>query len=351
VKDPQQTMEAIRFTGQGRVPMRFGINGACWQNYPQEALLDLMEAHTYLFPDFVRPKLPYVPVFSPSCRAGTPYTDGFGCVWETTEDGIQGVVTGHPLADWQAFDTYAVPDFDKDMGVGPVDWAKEAHGLALAREKGLPAAASLYHGHTFLRLADIRGYENLMYDMADEEPKLWELIERVEAFNMAVVKRYVAMDIDIMQYPEDLGMQNTPMLSPAHFRKYIKPSYRRIMQPARDAGVMIHMHSDGYIRDLADDLVDSGVHILNLQDLVNGIDWIAERYAGRHCIQLDIDRQSVTPMGTPAQIDAHIREAVVKLGTKRGGLMMVYGLYPGVPLANVKAVMDAMEKYAFYWEG
>jgi hypothetical protein len=29
--------------------------------------------------------------------------------------------------------------------------------------------------------------------------------------------------------------------------------------------------------------------------------------------------------------------------------MMIYGLYPGVPLANVKALMDAMDKYATYY--
>ncbi len=50
--------------------------------------------------------------------------------------------------------------------------------------------------------------------------------------------------------------------------------------------------------------------------------------------------------GTPEQIDQHIRNAVDKLGSRHGGLMMIYGLYPGLPLPNVKAVMDAMEQYA-----
>jgi len=36
---------------------------------------------------------------------------------------------------------------------------------------------------------------------------------------------------------------------------------------------------------------------------------------------------------------------VEKLGSKQGGLMMIYGLYPGVPLANVQALMDAMQRY------
>ena len=152
-----------------------------------------------------------------------------------------------------------------------------------------------------------------------------------------------------MAYPEDLGMQFGPMLSPDQFVRYIKPSNTRWMKYAKDAGVPIHMHSDGDIRTLADHLVESGVEVLNLQDLVNGIDWIAERFKGKICIDLDIDRQTITPNGTPAQIDALIREEVSKLGSKEGGLSMIYGLYPGVPLENVKAVMDAMEKYAFYY--
>lgn len=34
------------------------------------------------------------------------------------------------------------------------------------------------------------------------------------------------------------------------------------------------------------------------------------------------------------------------VGCKEGGLMMIYCLYPGVPLENVRALMDAMTRYA-----
>ena len=40
---------------------------------------------------------------------------------------------------------------------------------------------------------------------------------------------------------------------------------------------------------------------------------------------------------------------VSKIGGKRGGLMMTYGWYPGVPLENARAVMDAMETYALFY--
>jgi uroporphyrinogen-III decarboxylase len=139
------------------------------------------------------------------------------------------------------------------------------------------------------------------------------------------------------------------MLSPEQFRKYIKPSLQRLMARARDTGCIVHMHSDGDIRPLVGDLIDVSVEVINLQDLVNGIDWIKDRLAGQICIDLDIDRQQITRFGTPAQIDALIREVVEKLGSKEGGLMTIYGLYPGVPLENVKALMDAMERYTGYY--
>ena len=54
------------------------------------------------------------------------------------------------------------------------------------------------------------------------------------------------------------------------------------------------MHSDGDIRTLVDDLLDSGVDVINLQDLVNGVEWIAAYWTGKVCVDLDIDRQNVS---------------------------------------------------------
>lgn len=70
---------------------------------------------------------------------------------------------------------------------------------------------------------------------------------------------------------------------------------------------------------------------------------------GKMCIDLDIDRQKITVFGTPSDVDALIREEVEKLSSPAGGLMMIYGWYPGTPLENVCALMDAMEKYMYFW--
>lgn len=345
----ENSLRAIRFERPESIPMSFHINAACWQHYPQEQLFDLMEAHPLLFPDFVRPALPYRPEFALVARRDSPYKDDFGCVWETAEDGITGTVTGHPLADWSAFESWQAPDPEVCTGIGPVDWKRVAADLAADRAAGRLAIGGLRHGHTFLQLCDLRGYQNLLYDMVDEEPRLLALIDQVEAFNRAIVSKYIAFGADVITFAEDLGMQKGPMVSPELFRIYIRPSYARLMQPVRDQGFLVHMHSDGHLHDLIEDILAGGVDIINLQDLVNGIDWIAGRFAGKTCVELDIDRQAVTTFGSPRQIDALIRSEVSQIGRKEGGLMMIYGLYPGVPLDNVAALMDAMERYAGYY--
>lgn len=339
--EKENYLKTVRFEKPDHIPMTFCINSACWQRYPQDFLLEQMERHPRLFDPASLPRIPYQPEFANVARKDHPYTDDFGCRWETTEDGITGTVVAHPLGDWENFSGYQAPNPDLCSGIGAVDW--EALRREIQNTPEILHVGQLRHGHTFLQLCDLRGYENLMFDMADEEPLLWELIDLVENFNQGIVRHFLDCRVDVMAYAEDLGMQTGPMVSPEHFRKYIKPSYERLIRPAREKGLPIHMHSDGDIRTLASEIIDGGVEILNLQDLVNGIDWIRENLAGKTCIELDIDRQKITRFGTPAQIHSLIREEVEKLGSPSGGLMMIFGLYPGTPLENVQAVMDAME--------
>ncbi len=337
---------AIFFEKPDYIPVTYAINDACWHHYPQEWLVEQMLRHPLLFPGFTPPKLPYTPDYKLCARKDAMYIDDFGCGWSTADDGITGTVTMHPLADWAAFEGYRFPDPDKCMGIGPIDWAAARESIQGRRRRGECVAAGLRHGHTFLQLSDLRGYANLLFDMADEDPRLWALIEGVEAFNHEIIRRYLDIGVDLVTFPEDLGMQSGPMLSPTDFRKYIKPSYKRMMRSAQDKNVPIHMHSDGDIRLLVDDIVDSGVAVVNLQDLVNGVDWIRRTLRGRVCVELDIDRQRVTPFGTPKDIDDLIRGEVEALACPDGGLCLIFGLYPGTPMENAAAVMDAMERWA-----
>ena len=342
-------LRAARFQRPDHIPVSLGLGPIAWAEYPGDALRELMAAHPLLYPGFdpAAPAAPPEP--APWRRAAAPYTDSWGCVWETNRDGLTGAVTRPALASWEDMASWVPPSPEEHNGWVPVDWTAIAASLERAGKRGELRAGGLRHGHTFLTLTYLRGYQNLILDMADDEPRLWRLLEIVEAFNAGLVARYLDLGVEWMGYPEDLGMQEGPMLSPAHMARFIAPAYRRLMAPARAAGCVIHMHSDGDVRALADQLLAAGVEVLNIQDLVNGLDWMAAELKDRVCIDLDLDRQSLTRFGTPADIDAHVCRCVAQLGSREGGLMLTYGLHPGVPLENLAALMDAMERYAGYW--
>ncbi len=339
-------LRAVNFERPDYIPVSFHINPACYDYYDNDILFALMEKHKLLFPnfdknDFIKFKL------SNCCVKDRPYLDDFGCLWKTTCDGIVGTVIEHPLEDLSKYKEYKFPNPEICMGIGEINWLEIEQQF-----KNSPKQlhrAGLRHGHTFLQLCDIRGYQNLMFDMMDEEPIIFDIIAKIEEFNMHIVNKYVGFNVDVMCYAEDLGMQIGPMISPDLFRKYILPSYQRLIKPARDKGIKIHMHSDGDIRTLVDDIIFAGVDIINLQDQVNGIDWIANKFKDSTCVDLDIDRQNLSLFGSEKEIDNHIRNAVSKIGTKHGGLMMVYGLYPGVPIENIEYLMDAIERYMTYY--
>ncbi len=339
----ENILRTIRFGHPAHIPVEFSVNASVFSHYDPRAVEELLASHPLIAGE-KKMRWDLVPKEGDEVDREIFYTDEFGVEWKGAIDGIRGVIQKHPLADFSKIRDYrfpALPAFDLEA---------ERERVRAAKERGLFTSAGLPHGHTFLRLTDLCGYENVLMGMADGDGELALLIERLEEYNAAFIDRFAKAGYDMISYPEDLGMQIGPMISPDLFREYIKPSYRRLMKPARDAGAIIHMHSDGDIRTLADDLIDGGVDVLNVQDLVNGVDWLRERFFGRYALELDVDRQKVTVFGAPSEVDALVREEVEKLSSPAGGLMIIYGWYAGTPLENVKALMDALEKYMFYWD-
>ena len=338
----ENTLRAYRFQRPRWIPVNMSVSGNCWAHYGASALDDLVRAHPRLFPGS-RPSSGRIE-HAPWRRRGR-YTDSWGCVWETNTDGITGAVVERALPDWEGLKNFVAPDPALHNGWGEVRWDEVAAGVRRSQERGQIGTAGLRHGHTFLTLEYMRGYQDLIFDMADESPDLARLIDIVGDFNYAIVERILAMGPDIVGFPEDLGAQQGPLLSPTLFRRYIKASYQRLMGPIRHAGILVHMHSDGHVMALVEDLIDVGVDIINLQDLVNGIDEIARVIKGRLAINLDVDRQNVTVNGTPSDVDELVREEVSKLDTDQGGLSFTYGLTPPTPIENARALFDAFEKY------
>lgn len=346
----ENLLRCYRFERPAWIPISSGLPTLLWESYDPDDLEDLLVSHEILFPGY-EPGSVTGEETRPDLVKGAAYTDGWGCVWETLYNGMVGQVTRGSLENWDSWTDFAPPDSEHTDGMYVLDWDTLATSSAKAKSDGMPVRFHLPHGHTFNRLCDLRGYENALVDMALGEERFEELVAVVRQFNVELLRRYVGLGPDVMGIPEDLGIQDRLAISPALFRRYIKPIYRTMIQVIHDAAgdagnkILAHEHSDGYIMEIVDDLLEIGVDVINLQDLVNGIGEIAMTVKGRAAIDLDLDRQSITAFGSPADIDAHVRECVVKLGSEDGGLSLTYSPWPPTRIENIRAVFDSMERH------
>jgi hypothetical protein len=334
-------MRNASLAGHEWIPATVAISGGTWHQ-EREAVEEVCLNHPLLFPDFKKGQID----FDTFHRAENEkrVTDEWGCVWQCELDGLMGLVLESPLDDWAKFATWKPPE-PKPLAPADRKWFADVYA-----RNGVVTGA-LDHGFVFMRLHYLRGYVNFMLDIATGEPRLQRLLDILEAYNARRIRAYLQEGIHLLTAGDDLGTQTGSMIGPAHFRQWILPTYRRLFAPVRRAGAHVNLHSDGYILDLLDPMIESGVTIVNPQDLVNGIDNIARAVKGRVCILCDIDRQKILPFGAPAEVRELIKEEVLKLGSPAGGLEFVAGIYPPTPARNVEALCAALEEFRTYWAG
>jgi uroporphyrinogen decarboxylase len=282
---------------------------------------------------------------NPSRPAGSRWTDVWGCKWFYPLESHDGLVEAHPIPNWEDLKNYIPPDPDKYT-----DWKQAKANIEKAKLEGHVTHGGTDHGFIFLRLTYLRGFSNFMMDVADERPELDELIGIVEGYWFEVIKRWVELGVDAIGFGDDLGLQTSLPISPTAWRKYIKPSYKRILSYCRSHGVHTSLHSDGYIVDIIPDLIECGVSRINPQDLVNGLDNLEKLAKGKVYIHLDIDRQKLMVFGKPDEIDTHIFNCIKTLGSPKGGLDLIWYAFPPTSSENIKACAEAMHKYATYWK-
>ncbi|MHB1296562.1 MAG: uroporphyrinogen decarboxylase/cobalamine-independent methonine synthase family protein [Anaerolineae bacterium] len=336
-------LRAVEFRWPEWIPCSMSLAPAVWQRHG-DALEGIVREHPRIFPDYQPPEEGYeaLPVVY---RQGEHYRDNWGCLWFNIQGGLEGQVVGHPLADWSALESYTMPDPATFTERGARDWAETAADLARDR-----AAGKLLWGsgeRLFDRLYFLRGFENLMIDFSTEPPELTRLIAMLEAHEMDLIQRWLALGVDVVSFHTDFGAQDRLMIRPAAFRKHILPMFTRLFRTCRRAGMHVYLSSDGRLLDVVDDLIACGVSVHDPQLRANTLEGIVRAYKGRLCANVDLDRQGF-PFMSPADAREQVKQVVDAMALSEGGLMLSAGIWGAdVALGTIAALCEAMEDYCF----
>lgn len=194
------------------------------------------------------------------------------------------------------------------------------------------------------------GMDKTFLDMA-ADPDMAHAVGRLTTdFNKAAIDISHELGADVLILDGDLTGNDFMLMSMDHFRRFIKPYKREIIDHAHGKGMKVAKHSDGNMWALLDDLIDlgfDGFHPVQPQCMT-----IAETKAyldGRVCMLGNVDCLDLLVFGTPEAVERETRKTILE-GAPGGGLILCSSnsLHPGVRPENALAMFRAAKRYGDY---
>jgi len=172
----------------------------------------------------------------------------------------------------------------------------------------------------------LTGMERYLIGMAGGEAWVPVLNDRVEAWSLALAEELVRLGADAIWFGEDLGTQNTMLISPDMWRELFRPRYERMIARLRELNpdLIVIMHSDGAVAPLLEDFIEMQIDVYNpVQPNVPGSDprELKDTYGDRICFFGGIDQQELLPSGDARAIRDEVARRAGILGEGGGYLL------------------------------
>ncbi len=278
-------------------------------------------------------------------QSGEQYTDEWGITWRSVPyetpfgAGSYTEMIGHPLADDGAISQYRGPDPAR-----PSLYADAQTTLEQFRDEYWIVGVTVT---TIWETAwALRGYDRMLADLV-ENPDLAECILEIPyRYHLHAAKQLVNMGVDMVWLGDDVGAQRSMLISPRHWRKYLKPRLANFIAELKaiNPQVKVAYHSDGDIRAIIPELIEIGLDVLNpVQPACMDPAELKRLYGDKLCFWGTIDEQETLPFGTPETVR---EEVLTRLRTvaKGGGAILgpTHHVQLDTPMENFWAMVETI---------
>jgi len=194
------------------------------------------------------------------------------------------------------------------------------------------------------------GMQDLLMDYVLNPQLVHDLARVATDFDLAAIDMALQVGADVIIVPGDLAGEYTTIMSPRHYREYIKPYHQELVDHAHRQDMMIVKHSDGNIWPILDDLVEvgfDGIHPIQPQCM--DIAEVKEHLGGRTCIIGNIDCRNLLCFGTEEEVAQTVRETIERAAPGGGYIISSSNsIHPGVRPENYTAMVRAAHEYGVY---
>ncbi len=199
----------------------------------------------------------------------------------------------------------------------------------------------------FEMLNRLRGMENCLIDLAAKSEPFLALLKKAGDFSCALSEMACSSyKLDWLWTGDDVGGQQSMMMSPECWRELVKPQLARVVMVGKKHGLWVAYHSCGSIRPIIPDLIEIGIDVLNpVQGNCPGMDpfELKEEFGKNLAFMGGVDTQELLPKGTSAEVRRKTEELLSAMTCDGGGYIMAasHTVPPETPLENIFAMYEA----------
>lgn len=202
----------------------------------------------------------------------------------------------------------------------------------------------------FERTWALRGFENILMDVALHPDFYQELVRRIFEHQMAILEKALALPVDGVLLSDDYGHQTGIMIGAKRWRKCFKPYLSRMYERIHRAGKYTLQHMCGSEAEILPDLIEIGLDVyqsVQPEAKNNSPYRLKELYGEKITLWGGLGSQSVIPFGKPDEINKEVKKLCEHVG-KGGGYILAPAkpIQPETPTENVVAIIEAFAEQA-----
>jgi uroporphyrinogen decarboxylase len=192
-------------------------------------------------------------------------------------------------------------------------------------------------------------FQVLLYDHPEVADDILTRIATVHAANLEAVLTRCGQRIDLVYLFDDLASQQSLLISPKLYDRFIRPHHQRLIDLTHAHGKPFMLHSCGALGRILPTLVAMGLDVLNpIQPAAVGMDpyELKRQYGTRLCFHGGIDVQGLLPNAKPDEVRAQI--ASLGEAFADGGWILAgsHHIQSDTPVENILAMYGVEDRAA-----
>lgn len=339
MKSNRQWIESVlNHLDTGFVPYNFSftppVEKALLEHFQTNDLADALQLPIRMnSPKSVKPLYADPAIFGESAK------DEFGVVWSTNK--IDRGSPIEPSLKSPELKGYKFPDpncSERFEHLGQWCQANQGHFRII------------WVGDLWERATFMRGLEGMLFDITLNPGFVEKLLDHLSEYILATMKiLFHQFEFEAVAISDDYGSQKGLLISPEHWRQFIKPALKKIYSFAKANNKKIFHHSCGHIVPIIGDMIDLGLDILHpIQPETMDIYELKKSFGQNITFCGGMPTQKILPDGSVEEVRNTVRDIITKMSKGAGYIFEpAITVQADIPLDNVLAMIEQAKTHAF----